>query len=217
MLSFIKRHIFIILIFIFTLSVTFLTFLTFIGKSFILISENNLNYLLFINIGLLIFFFIIIFREISGSIRSNISVRGSVANRKYIVFFSLFTLIPSLLISIFSLFLFSFALEKYFDNKITLAVNNSYELAKNYIDEKRNKVESDIILVAFDLDKNTHVFKKNIKLLQNFLNTQRLLRGLDQIHIIDSDRKILFSSTETGYLMVEEKAINMVEKDKSQQ
>ena len=213
MLSFIKRHIFIILIFIFTLSVTFLTFLTFIGKSFILVSENNLNYLLYLNIGLLVFFFIIIFREISTSIKNNINVRGSVANRKYIVFFSLFTLIPSLLISIFSLFLFSFALEKYFDNKITLAVNNSYELAKNYIDEKRNKIESDIILVSFDLNKNVQIFKNNINYLQNFLNTQRYLRNLDQIHIIDKDQKILFSSSESDYLPVEQRAIDMVLND----
>ena len=157
MLSFIKRHIFIILIFIFTLSVTFLTFLIFIGKSFIFFNDNNLNYLLYLNIGLLLLFFIIIFKEISNSIKNNINVRGSIANRKYIIFFSLFTLIPSLLISVFSLFLFSFALEKYFDNKITLAVNNSYELAKNYINEKRNKIESDIILVSFDLNKNVKV------------------------------------------------------------
>ena len=213
MLSFIKRHIFIILIFIFTLSVTFLTFLTFIGKSFILVSENNLNYLLYLNIGLLVFFFIIICREISTSIKNNINVRGSIANRKYIVFFSLFTLIPSLLISIFSLFLFSFALEKYFDNKITLAVNNSYELAKNYIDEKRNKIESDIILVSFDLNKNVQIFKNNINYLQNFLNTQRYLRNLDQIHIIDKDQKILFSSSESDYLPVEQRAIDMVLND----
>ena len=213
MLSFIKRHIFIILIFIFTLSVTFLTFLTFIGKSFILLSENNLNYLLYLNVGLLVFFFIIIFREISTSIKNNINVRGSIANRKYIVFFSLFTLIPSLLISIFSLFLFSFALEKYFDNKITLAVNNSYELAKNYIDEKRNKIESDIILVSFDLNKNVQIFKNNINYLQNFLNTQRYLRNLDQIHIIDKDQKILFSSSESDYLPVEQRAIDMVLND----
>ena len=213
MLSFTKRHIFIILIFIFTLSVTFLTFLTFIGKSFILVSENNLNYLLYLNIGLLVFFFIIIFREISTSIKNNINVRGSIANRKYIVFFSLFTLIPSLLISIFSLFLFSFALEKYFDNKITLAVNNSYELAKNYIDEKRNKIESDIILVSFDLNKNVRIFENNINYLQNFLNTQRYLRNLDQIHIIDKDQKILFSSSESGYLPVEQRAIDMVLND----
>jgi len=213
MLSFIKRHIFIILIFIFTLSVTFLTFLTFIGKSFILVSENNLNYLLYLNIGLLVFFFIIICREISTSIKNNINVRGSIANRKYIVFFSLFTLIPSLLISIFSLFLFSFALEKYFDNKITLAVNNSYELAKNYIDEKRNKIESDIILVSFDLNKNVQIFENNINYLQNFLNTQRYLRNLDQIHIIDKDQKILFSSSESDYLPVEQRAIDMVLND----
>ena len=210
MLSFIKRHIFIILVFIFTLIVSFITFLTFIGKTLFLSNDINLNYLLFLNIALLLIFFLIIFREIANSIKNNINVRGSVANRKYIVFFSLFTLIPSLLISIFSLFLFSFALEKYFDNKITLAVNNSYELAKNYIDEKRNKIESDIILVSYDLDKNAQIFKNNINLMQNFLNTQRFLRGLDQIHIINKNREVLFSSTETGYLSVEEKAINMV-------
>ncbi len=210
MLSFIKRHIFIILIFIFTLVISFITFLTFIGKTLFLSNDINLNYLLFLNIALLLIFFLIIFREIANSIKNNINVRGSVANRKYIVFFSLFTLIPSLLISIFSLFLFSFALEKYFDNKITLAVNNSYELAKNYIDEKRNKIESDIILVSYDLDKNAQIFKNNINLMQNFLNTQRFLRGLDQIHIINKNRKVLFSSSETGYLSVEEKAINMV-------
>ena len=213
MLGFIKRHIFIILIFLFTLSVTFLTFLIFIGKSFIFFNDNNLNYLLYLNIGLLILFFIIIFREISSSIKNNINVRGSIANRKYIIFFSLFTLIPSLLISIFSLFLFSFALEKYFDNKITLAVNNSYELAKNYINEKRNKIESDIVLVSFDLNKNIKIFKRNINLLQNFLNTQRYLRNLDQIHIIDKDQNILFSSSDTEYLPVEKRAIEMVLND----
>ena len=213
MLSFIKRHIFIILVFIFTLIISFITFLTFIGKNFILINNTNLNYLLFLNIALLLLFFIIIFREISSSIKNNINVRGSIANRKYIIFFSLFTLIPSLLISIFSLFLFSFALEKYFDNKITLAVNNSYELAKNYINEKRNKIESDIVLVSFDLNKNIKIFKRNINLLQNFLNTQRYLRNLDQIHIIDKDQNILFSSSDTEYLPVEKRAIEMVLND----
>lgn len=213
MLSFIKRHIFIIIVFIFTLIVSFITFLTFIGKNFILVNDTNLDYLLFTNISLLLFFFIIIFKEILNSIKSNINVRGSIANRKYIVFFSLFTLIPSLLISIFSLFIFSFALEKYFDSKITLAVNNSYELAKNYVDEKRNKVESDIVLVSYDLNRNVNLFKNNVNVLQNFLNTQRLLRGLDQIHIIDRDRNVLFSSTETGYLKVEERALNMVLND----
>ncbi len=213
MLTFIKRHFFIILIFIFTLIVSFITFLTFIGKSFIVLNDANLNYLLFSNIALLLIFFLIIFREITSSIKNNINIRGSVANRKYIIFFSLFTLIPSLLISVFSLFLFSFALEKYFDSKITTAVNNSYELAKNYIDEKRNKIDADIILVSYDLEKNSKIFKDNIGYLKNFLNTQRLLRGLDQIHIINDKREVLFSSSDTGYQLIEQRAINMVLND----
>ena len=126
MFRFIKDNIFIAIIFIVTLSVGFLTFLTFINKSFIDLNESNLQYLLLSNVVLLIIFFCIIFIEIKNSLKNDMNVRGSIANRKYITFFSLFTLIPSILIAIFSLFLFSFALERYLDNKITTAVNNSY-------------------------------------------------------------------------------------------
>ena len=133
MLTFLKRNLFITLIFLITLSIGFITFLTFIDKSFIELNDLNLQILLILNGILLIIFFSMIFIEISSSFKNNINVRGSIANRKYIIFFSLFTLIPSVLISVFSLFLFSFALEKYFDQKITTAVNNSYELAKNYV------------------------------------------------------------------------------------
>ena len=152
--AFLKRNLFLIFIFFITLLLGFFTFLTFIDKSFIPINDQNLKYLLIFDIILLVFFFSIIFLETKNSFKQNINIRGSLANRKYIIFFSLFTLIPSILISIFSLFLFSFALEKYFDNKITTAVNNSYEIAKKYVDEKRNKIESDIILVAYDIDQN---------------------------------------------------------------
>ena len=87
MLTFLKRNIFIVFIFIFTLTVSFVTFLTFIDKSFIVLNEKNLNYLLISNIVILLIFFSIIFNEVKNSIKNNINVRGSVANRKYIIFF----------------------------------------------------------------------------------------------------------------------------------
>ena len=127
MLNFLKKNLFIVIIFFITLFLGFLTFLTFIDKSFIKLNDKNLQYLLLSNILLLVIFFLIIFIEVKNSIKSEIVLEGSRANRKYITFFSLFTLIPSILISVFSLFLFSFALEKYFDKKITTAVDNSYK------------------------------------------------------------------------------------------
>ena len=124
MFALLKRNLFIIVIFILTISLAFITFLTFIDKSFIRLNEDNLEILMISNIILVLIFFVLIFIDIKNSIKNNINVRGSVANRKYIISFGLFTLIPSLLIAIFSLFIFSFALDKYFNEKITSAVNN---------------------------------------------------------------------------------------------
>ena len=144
MYDFIKKNIYLIFLFIITLSVGFLTFLTFIDKSPLELSSQNLQYLLILNIVLLLLLFIFIFLEIKKAIKNDIDKDGLKSNKKYITYFALFTFIPSLLISIFSLFLFSFALEKYFDKKVTTVVNNSYELAKNYVDEVRNKEKIDI-------------------------------------------------------------------------
>ena len=148
MIEFLKKNIFIIALSSITLFIGFLTFLTFIDRSFIELNQNNLQYLLILNIFLLFLLFLFIFAEIQKSIKNNIDKDGLKSNKKYITYFSLFTLIPSILISIFSLFLFSFALEKYFDKKVTTVVNNSYELAKNYVDEMRNKIEADIVFNA---------------------------------------------------------------------
>tara|TARA_B100000427_G_scaffold211890_1_gene176709 strand:+ start:1935 stop:3707 length:1773 start_codon:yes stop_codon:yes gene_type:complete len=213
MLALLKRNLFIISIFFITLSLSFLTFLTFIGKSFIELNEQNLQNLLILDIVLLILFFILIFVDIRNSIKNNINVRGSIANRKYIISFALFTLIPSLSIAIFSLFIFSFALEKYFDKKITTAVNNSYEIAKNYVEEKRNKIESEIVLIALDLNKYSNLFKDEPQRFQILLNTQKYLRDIDQLHLIDSKGNLIKSAIKSPYKKIEDKALKMVVND----
>ena len=213
MLSFLKRNIFITILFLTTLSVGFLTFLTFIDKSFIELNEKNLQTLLILNIILIILFFIIIFLEIKNSLKENLNVKGSVANKKYVIFFSLFTLVPSLLISIFSLFIFSFALNKYFDQKITTAVNNSYEIVNKYVDEKRNKIESDIILIAYDLNRVSNLYKDNKSQFTRYLNTQRLIRNIDNLYLIDSSGNLLLSSNDKEYIPIDEKALTLVLND----
>ncbi len=212
MIVFLKKNIFIIFLSSITLFIGFLTFLTFIDRSFIELNEKNLLYLLILNIFLLFLLFIFIFFEIKKSIKSDIDKDGLESNKRYITYFSLFTLIPSILISIFSLFLFSFALEKYFDKKVTTVVNNSYELAKNYVAEKRNKIESDIILIAFDTNKSSNFLNDNKKEYQRFLRTQKLIRDVDEIHIIDSDKRLLFSNLEniSNYKPPLDRAINLV-------
>ena len=60
MSEFIKKNIYLIVLFIITLSIGFLTFLTFIDKGFIELNDQNLQYLLILNIILLISLFLFI-------------------------------------------------------------------------------------------------------------------------------------------------------------
>ena len=212
MYDFIKKNIYLIFLFIITLFIGFLTFLTFIDKSFIDLSEKNLQFLLILNIFFLFLLFVFIFREIKSAIKNDIDKDGIKSNKKYITYFALFTFIPSVLISIFSLFLFSFALEKYFDKKVTTVVNNSYELAKNYVDEIRNKIESDIVLIAFDTNKSKNFLNDNVIEYKRFLDTQKIIRNVDEIHVININKEILFTSLEDEqtYIPPVDKALNLV-------
>ena len=194
MSDFIKKNILIVLVFIISLSLGLLTFLTFIDKSFIKLSDENLQILLIVNISLLSLLFLMIFIEVKNSLKIDVDVSGSKANFKYITFFALFTLIPSILISLFSLFLLSFALDKYLDKKVTLAVNNSYEIAKNYTEEVKKKTQSEIILIAYDLNKSANFLKTNKNQFKSFLNTQKLIRGMDEVHIIDDEGNIYLTT-----------------------
>ncbi len=214
--NFIKKNAFIGLIFIITLFLAFLTFLTFIDKSFIELSDQNLQFLLILNTVLLLVLFFVIFVQIKKSLKIDVDISGSRANRKYITFFALFTLIPSILISLFSLFLLSFALDKYLDKKITTAVNNSYEIAKSYTEEVRNKTQSEIILIAFDLNKSINFLNTNANQFKSFLNTQKLIRDIDEVHIVDSDGKLYLSTLEdiTKYIKPLPEALEMVYNDK---
>jgi two-component system, NtrC family, nitrogen regulation sensor histidine kinase NtrY len=212
MYDFIKKNLYLIFLFIITLSVGFLTFLTFIDKGFIELSDQNLQFLLILNIALLFLLFVFIFLEIKKAIKNDIDRDELKSNKKYITYFALFTFIPSLLISIFSLFLFSFALEKYFDKKVTTVVNNSYKLAKDYVEEVRNKIQSEIVLIAFDTNKSKKFLNDNKNEYSRFLKTQKLIRGVDEIHIIDIDKRLLFSTLEDDqpYIPPIDKALNLV-------
>ena len=212
MLEFLKKNIFIIILSSITLLISFLTFLTFIDRSFIQLNQSNLQYLLLLNIFLLFLMFSLILIEIKNSIKNEIDKDGLTSNKKYITYFSLFTLIPSILISIFSLFLFSFALEKYFDKKVSTVVNNSYELAKSYVEEVRNKIDADIVLIAFDLNKSAKFLNDKESEYLRFLKTQKLIRDIDEIHIIDANKNLIFSSLENKqfYEPPLDRALNLV-------
>ena len=115
----------------------------------------------------------------------------------------------------FSLFLLSFALETYLDKKVTTAVNNSLEIAKSYIEEVRTKTQSEILLIAYDLNKSANFLKSNLITFKSFLNTQKIIRTVDEIHIIDLNGALYLSTLQdkTLYQSPLTEALEMVSND----
>ena len=170
------------------------TFLTFINEGFIPLSDKNLQTLLIIDIFVLLVFFGLIFRNFyrfyyTG--RKN--KKGAQTNLKYISLFSLFTVIPSLIVAIFSLFLFNFGIQNYFDKQITNAVNNSYDVAKNYLEENKETVLSDAILMSGGLNRASADFYSNPNRFRNVIKAEKILRRIDDVYLIDSLGNILIS------------------------
>ena len=172
-----------------------ITFFTFINQSFIQLNDFNLQILLFIDLVFLLLFFILIIIETykvlkerkKGKLRSETSLR-------YITFFSTTTLLPAILIAIFSLFLFNVVIQKYFEKKIKTLVNNSAEVAANYVEQTRNTIEADILLMLLDVNTKPGLYYDNPNRFLNLLTSQRLLRRLDEVHLLDSSGNIIMST-----------------------
>ena len=170
------------------------TFLTFINEGFVPLTDKNLQNLLIVDIFLLLVFFTLIFRNFYRFYYTGKkNKKGSQTNLKYISIFSLFTVIPSLIVAIFSLFIFNFGIQNYFDKQIKNAVNNSFDVAKNYLEESKENVLSDVILMSVGLNRASGLYYSNPNRFQNIVRSEKILRRVDDVYLIDSLGNILLS------------------------
>ena len=170
------------------------TFLTFINAGFVPLTDQNLQTLLIIDILLLLIFFSLIFKNFYRFYYTGKkNKKGSQTNLKYISVFSLFTVIPSLVVAIFSLFIFNFGIQNYFDKQITKAVNNSFDVAKNYLAESKENVLSDVILMSVGLGRASSIYYSNPYRFKQIIRSEKILRKIDDVYLIDSLGNVLLS------------------------
>ena len=195
MIHTIKNYKWVIATFLICIVFGLLTFFTFINQGFIKLNDFNLQIILVADLILLILFFTLIIYKIYKILSERRKGKlGSETSLRYILFFSTTTLLPSIIIAIFSLILFNVGLQKYFDSKIKTVVSNSAEVAKNYVDQIRSSIEADISLMVLDVNNQSVLYYENPKQFLNILSSQRLLRRLDEVHLLDSSGNIIMSN-----------------------
>ena len=98
-----------------------------------------------------------------------------------------------MIVAIFSLFIFNFGVQNYFDKQITKAVNNSFDVAKNYLEESKENVLSDVILMSVGLNRASSDYYSNLNRFRNVMRAEKFLRRIDDVYLIDSLGNILLS------------------------
>jgi len=175
-----------------SLLVGFLTIQTFAGKGLIELNPLNIQVLLIINLLLLSIFlsFVILkfFRLYSEGKNSNLI--GIKTKKKFLIYFISLSAIPGIVIAIFSLLIFNYSIEKWFDKKINEAVTNSVEIAKEYLREHQTSISKDILLVANDFGRNSKSLINNRKSFEKYIQIQSNVRSIKNIFIV-SDKGIL--------------------------
>ncbi len=174
------------------------TLYTFSGTSFIELNENNIQSLLVINIVIIfLLFFLIIRKLIVFFYKSNV-VTGLTTNLNFIKYFIFVTAIPSIFVDVFSLMLFNIGIEKWFDKKVNDVVNNSVEVARNYLEENQNSIKGEILAMANDLNRNFNLYSENKPLFQNYFDQQSRFRKIEESYLINNEGSILLSTSFTN-------------------
>jgi two-component system nitrogen regulation sensor histidine kinase NtrY len=179
-------------------SLCILTFLAFINPKLLFFLNINLQILLILDVFLLIVFLTIIFKKSYNlySINKNKKI-GSRTSLRYISLFTLFTFIPSFFIAAFSLFIFNYGLQNFFNEKITKAVNNSYDVAKSYLEQNKKTVVADVFLMSVGLNRASSLFYSSPEQFKNIARSEKILRRVDNIYLIDSSLNIIFSDADS--------------------
>ena len=172
-----------------------LTFLAFINSKLLSFVNINLQLLLTFDIILLTGFLLILFKKSSNLYLSTKNKKvGAQTSFRYVSLFTLFTFIPSFLIAIFSLFIFNYGLQNFFNTQITKAVNSSYDVAKNYVEQNKKIVESDVFLMSVGLNRAATLFYSSPDRFKSITRSEKLVRRIDDVFLIDSSANIILSA-----------------------
>jgi two-component system nitrogen regulation sensor histidine kinase NtrY len=193
------------------IGLSILTFLAFINPKLLTFINIDLQILLVFDVILLVVFLAIVFKKSSNLyfLTKNKKI-GTQTRRRYIFLFTLLTFIPSFLIALFSLLIFNYGLQNFFSTQITKAINSSYEVAGKYLEQNKKTVESDIFLMSVGLNRASSLYYSSLERFKNIARSEKILRRIDDIYLIDSSGNIIFSDTDdfTNFIEPSETEIN---------
>jgi two-component system nitrogen regulation sensor histidine kinase NtrY len=111
---------------------------------------------------------------------------GSRLQVRLVVLFSLISVLPTIIVAVFSYLFFSFGIESWFSDKVRTAISESVEVADAYVKEHQQAIRADALGMANALDQYAATMVISPQDLVQALTIQASMRGLTEAAVLDN-------------------------------
>lgn len=153
-----------------------------------LVPHDSRTVLLLTALGLLalIFAAVVIYRAVKLWAFLKSGGASSKLQRRLVAVFSIVTILPTIIVSVFSAVFFNLGIESWFDERVSTALEESVQVAGTYVKEHEYTLRGDAIAMAGDVDRELDNGVMTPELIGNIINTQTLLRSLSEAMIFQN-------------------------------
>lgn len=160
--------------------------------------SNNylITFLFVIDFSILLFLIILVSRKLfSLWIKRKEASQGSRLQTRILVMFSLLSIIPAILIAVFSSIFFQFVIDSWFDQRVSTVLDESVVVAESYMKEHVEAIKIRAKAMALEVDNNIVRYNlvENPRLFQDVVSSLSDLNALSEAVIFLNHRPIIRS------------------------
>ena len=147
---------------------------------------------MYLNLGLLIVIGLLVSKRLVRLwLQRRQGLAGSQLHIRMVMLFSVVAVIPTIVVALFSFFLFDFGIRSWFTERIGAAVDASQAVAEAYLEEHRQNISGDALAMAFDLNRQAPFLMSRPKQLAKFIQAQAAIRNLTEAVVFETSGKVL--------------------------
>jgi two-component system nitrogen regulation sensor histidine kinase NtrY len=120
---------------------------------------------------------------------------GSRLQIRLVLLFSLISVMPTIIVAVFSCLFFSFGVESWFSDRVRTAISESLAVAEAYLHEHQQAIRADVLAMANDLNRDAMKLSLNPQHLEQVVSAQAALRGLSEAVVFDRAGHMLAKSS----------------------
>lgn len=155
------------------------------------IKPKRLWVMIGINLGILVLLMAVIGARIYAlwkALQSNAA--GSKLQKRILILFTTVTIVPTIIVSLFSVMFFDLGIQTWFNERVQTAVDESLVVAQAYLQEHKENIRADALAMASDLNRVANLAITDPREFDHVVDTQANLRLLTEA-IVFQRNKIL--------------------------